>query len=561
MGQQGAIGLLMVANAARDYHDDDLEMLTAIGVQVAPVLQARREQQQTAAALKENESKLRVIFDVIPAGIIQVDETETVTFANQRMAQMLGRTMEELLGSSYRSHVWPEEVEPAREALRQLLEGKIDSMHAERHYRRKDGSGFWGYLSGQRLTGPDLKHPVLVGTVSDLTQLKSAEEKRHKSEQQMLHVQKLESLGVLAGGIAHDFNNILLAILGNASLALHRVSAGSELEQHLQQIEKAAEKAADLARQMLAYSGKGRFVLEALDLNRLVREMGTMLEISISKKAVLRWHLAPELPTIVADATQLRQIVMNLAINASEAIGEASGVISIATGCRNCDRGYLAETWLNDDLPEGPYVFLEVSDTGCGMPAGTVERIFEPFFTTKFTGRGLGMAAILGIVRGHKGAIKVYSEPGNGSTFKVYFPASVLPAEQRETATGDDDWRGEGTILLVDDEETIRSVASEMLREMGFNVLTAVDGKEALQLYQSRKDEIALVLMDLNMPRLNGEEAFHEMRRMNAKVRVILSSGFSEQEVTRKFLGQGLAGFVQKPYTLSTLREAMSRLF
>ncbi|MBI5657006.1 MAG: histidine kinase, partial [Geobacter sp.] len=246
----------------------------------------------------------------------------------------------------------------------------------------------------------------------DVTERKEAEENRHKLEQQMLHVQKLESLGVLAGGIAHDFNNILLSITGNASLALKRVTPGSPAEHHLRQIESAADKAADLARQMLAYSGKGRFVVEPVDLNQLVEEMTSMLEVSISKKAILRYHLTRPLPAIEADPTQIRQIVMNLTINASEAIGEKSGVISVFTGCMECDRKYLAETWLDKDFVEGLYVFLEVADTGCGMDRETIERVFEPFFTTKFTGRGLGMAAILGIVRGHKGAIKVYSEPG-----------------------------------------------------------------------------------------------------------------------------------------------------
>jgi len=558
--QGQTIGLLMVANAPRDYQDDDLHMLSAIGAQVAPVLQARREQQLALTALRENESKLRVIFDVIQAGIIQLDASGAVIFANQRMAEMFGLTMDQLIGSAYLAHISPEQTETARLGMRQVLDGEVESFHSERRYRRGDGSDFWGYISGRMLPGPDGRSPSLVATIADMTELKSAEEKRHKSEQQMLHVQKLESLGVLAGGIAHDFNNILLAIMGNVSLALHRVTPGSPVEPHLQQIELAAEKAADLARQMLAYSGKGRFVLEPLDLNLLVREMTAMLEVSITKKAALRFHLAQSLPSIVADPTQIRQIVMNLAINASEAVGERSGVISIATGSRYCERAYLDDTWLNDDLPEGLYVFIEVADNGCGMDRDTVARIFEPFFTTKFTGRGLGMAAIQGIVRGHKGAIKVYSEPGQGSSFRIYFPASDQSAISSVHAASEDRWRGEGTVLLVDDEETVRMVASDMLSELGFTVLTAVDGRDALQLYRLKRDEITLVLMDLNMPHLNGEEAFHQLRSIDPQVRVVLSSGFSEQEVTRKFLGKGLAGFVQKPYTLAILRDALSRL-
>ncbi|WP_026840242.1 PAS domain S-box protein [Citrifermentans bremense] len=551
--------LLMVANRPGDYTEEDLQMLQGIGAQIAPVLKARLEQQQAVAALRENEGKLQIIFDVIQAGVIQVDPAGAVIYANQHMAEMFGMPMEELIGSDYCSHVAPEQRRLAGTSLRLLLTGELESAHYERHYQRKDGTVFWGYLTGRRLVGPDGKPAELVATITDMTDLKSAEEKRHRSEQQMLHVQKLESLGVLAGGIAHDFNNILLAIMGNTSLALQRVDQGSPLKQHLLQIEKASEKAADLARQMLAYSGKGRFVLEALDLNRVVREMTSMLEVSLSKKAVLRFHLAEELPGIVADPTQIRQIIMNLAINASEAIGEKSGEITIATGSLICDSHYLAENWLDEHLLEGRYVYLEVTDNGCGMSTETVDRIFEPFFTTKFTGRGLGMAAILGIVRGHKGVIKVYSEPGKGSSFKILLPATeaaVLPTAAVNMA---EHWRGAGTVLLVDDEESVRDVASAMLHELGFVVISAADGRQALELYRRHGEGIALVLMDLNMPNLSGEEAFHELRKMDAEVRVILSSGFSEQEVTRKFLGKGLEGFVQKPYTLAALRAVLSQ--
>lgn len=551
--------LLMVANRPSDYTAEDLQMLQGIGAQIAPVLKARLDQQQAVAALRENESKLQIIFDVIQAGVIQVDAARTVIYANQHMAEMFGMPMRELIGSDYCSHVSPEQRRVAETSFAMLLTGELESAHYERHYQRKDGSVFWGYLTGRRLVSCDGKPAELVATITDMTDLKSAEEKRHRSEQQMLHVQKLESLGVLAGGIAHDFNNILLAIMGNTSLALQRVDQGSPLEQHLLQIEKASEKAADLARQMLAYSGKGRFVLEALDLNRLVREMTSMLEVSLSKKAVLRFHLAEELPGIVADPTQIRQIIMNLAINASEAIGEKSGEIAIATGTLLCDSHYLADTWLDEHLPEGRYVYLEVTDNGCGMNKETVDRIFEPFFTTKFTGRGLGMAAILGIVRGHKGVIKIYSEPGRGSSFKILLPATesaVLPPAAVNMAEG---WRGAGTVLLVDDEDSVRDVASAMLHELGFEVISAADGREALELYRRHGEGIALVLMDLNMPNLSGEEAFHELRKMDAEAKVILSSGFSEQEVTRKFLGKGLEGFIQKPYTLAALRAVMSQ--
>ena len=262
----------------------------------------------------------------------------------------------------------------------------------------------------------------MFGTIQDITERKVAEAERQRLEQQILHTQKLESLGVLAGGIAHDFNNILMAVIGHAGLARLRLPPESPVVENLRQIEQAASRAADLAKQMLAYSGKGKFVVEPVDLNRLAEEMEHMLRVSVSKKAILRFNFARPLPAVDADATQLRQVIMNLVINASEAIGERSGVIAVSTGCMNCTREYLQELWLDEQLPEGLYVTLEIADTGCGMDRETLARIFDPFFTTKFTGRGLGMAAVLGIVRGHRGAIKVYSEPGGARPSRSSFP-------------------------------------------------------------------------------------------------------------------------------------------
>lgn len=393
----------------------------------------------------------------------------------------------------------------------------------------------------------------------DISEEKRLSAEKQRIEDQLLHAQKLESMGVLAGGIAHDFNNILTAIIGNADLALMRLNPESPVLENLHRIEKAAGRASELAKQMLAYSGKGRFVIESIDLNRLVEEMLHMLEVSISKKAILRLNLHKPLPTVDADATQLRQIIMNLVINASEAIGDKSGVIAITSGCMECDRNYLKDVWLDENLLDGLYVFLEIADTGCGMDKETMAKIFDPFFTTKFTGRGLGMAAVLGIVRGHKGAIKVYSEPGKGSSFKILLPAGSRPEEIFTSNNGNRQWKGSGTVLLVDDEETIRALGSEMLRELGFQVLTAEDGKHALEVFRQHED-IACVILDLTMPRMDGEQTFRELRRIRPEIKVIMSSGYNEQEVTQKFVGKGLAGFIQKPYTLAMIQEVMSTM-
>ena len=378
-------------------------------------------------------------------------------------------------------------------------------------------------------------------------------------EKQLLHAQKLESLGVLAGGIAHDFNNILTAIIGNADLALMRINKASPAVENLHRIEQSAARAADLAKQMLAYSGKGKFVVENLDLNVLLEEMLHMLDVSISKKAILRLNPYTPLPLVEADATQMRQIIMNLVINASEAIGDKSGVIAITTGCMDCDRGYLKNVWLDENIHEGLYVYLEITDTGCGMDKETLSRIFDPFFTTKFTGRGLGMAAVLGIVRGHKGAIKVYSEPNKGTSFKILLPASGKPAELFNHDNLLDNWQGSGTVLLVDDEETVRGIGAEMLKELGFSTITANDGREAVEIFKATPD-ITLVILDLTMPHLDGEQCFRELRQLKPDIKVIMSSGYNEQEITQRFVGKGLAGFIQKPYKLSILKLEIQKV-
>jgi CheY-like chemotaxis protein len=290
-----------------------------------------------------------------------------------------------------------------------------------------------------------------------------------------------------------------------------------------------------------------------------------MLEVSISKKAQLRIRYAAELPRVEADPSQLRQLVMNLLVNASDALGDQSGVVSISTSVRRCDRAELSKMWLDEKLPEGRYVCLEVEDQGSGMDAETLGRIFDPFFTTKFTGRGLGLAVVLGIVRGHQGAIRVRRTPGQGTSFQVLLPvlekpvSSTMPERQLPEV-----WTGVGRVLLVDDEEMVRSVGELMLTRLGFPVVTAPDGHAAVELVRENladpaADRFVCVLLDLTMPRMDGEETCRALARLRPDLPVVLSSGYSEQEVLRRFEGLRLAGFAQKPYVLQTLRETMRR--
>ena len=329
---------------------------------------------------------------------------------------------------------------------------------------------------------------------------------------------------------------------------------------YLDQIEKASMRAADLTRQMLAYAGKGKVAIGRVDLNRLVHEMTELLSVSLSKKALIRYDLAPELPEIMADPTQMQQVVMNLVTNASEAIPEGvNGVITLRTGELMVEKTYITVTSLPVGLNPGRYVTLEVSDTGCGMTPEVIARIFDPFFTTKFTGRGLGLSALLGIVRSHGGGLKVYSEPGKGTSMKVFLPSADPVGAEGGTSAGPPPWRPGGTLLVVDDETDARAVARAMGTHLGFHVVEASDGEEAVAIFQRRKGEFALVLMDLTMPRMDGREAFLRMREIDPSVPVVLTSGFSENDAVSDFAGRGLAGFLPKPYQRSQF-ETILRL-
>jgi PAS domain S-box-containing protein len=390
----------------------------------------------------------------------------------------------------------------------------------------------------------------IYGLIQDLTELKHTEEERRKLEQRVLHAQKLESLGVLAGGIAHDFNNLLTSILGNTDLALADLPPNNPIGVYLADIEVVSRRAADLCRQMLAYSGRGRFVVQPVALNQLVEEVTHHLSASADKSVVIRCNLHDNLPAVMADASQLRQVIVNLVTNSSEAIGDGAGVVTLTTGTLVCDEAYF-RTVVRDSAEHAPghYVFLEVADTGCGMTQANLDRIFDPFFTTKFTGRGLGLAAVMGIVRGHQGALKIQSETGKGTVLRVLFPAYHQAVQAPNVAPPTlSRWMGHGFVLLVEDEQTILNLGRQLLTRVGFEVITATNGRDAIEQFVHRKDDIRLVVLDLTMPQLDGEACFRQLRSIDPHVKVILTSGYDEQDVVGRFEGMGLAGFVQKPY-------------
>jgi len=388
----------------------------------------------------------------------------------------------------------------------------------------------------------------IVGIANDITARQRAEDERVELEARLQHAQKLESLGILAGGIAHDFNNLLTTVLGNAGLALDETDAASPVREHLEEIVRASRHAADLCRQMLAYSGKGTFTVRPLDLSEVVAEMADMLAISISKKVRLDYDFGENLPPVEGDATQIQQIVLNLITNASEAIGDRTGEIHVRTGVGDYSAAELKAGLSGPDPSPGTYVWLEVEDTGEGIDERTRSKMFDPFFTTKFTGRGLGLSTVLGIARGHDGAIAIETEVGRGTRFRVLFPAGHGQPARTRPAPLLEPGVARGTVLLVDDEPPVRKVARRMLEKLGYDVLTAGDGKEGLELFRAHRDEIACVLLDMTMPEMSGDEVFRAMRALDPDVRVLLASGYDEAEATRRIDPAIQYGFLRKPY-------------
>ncbi|GLH74430.1 hypothetical protein GETHLI_29320 [Geothrix limicola] len=382
------------------------------------------------------------------------------------------------------------------------------------------------------------------------------EEERRRDEA-LRHTQKLESLGLLAGGIAHDFNNLLSAILGNLGLAVMETPEDSAAARHLQNIDRAVTRAADLTRQMLAYAGKGKRLVKRVDLNASVEDLARLLEASISKKIQLVLTLRPGLPGLLADPSQIEQLIMNLVINAADAIGEAEGTIQLETGLQTLDEGELAELFPGQTMEPGTFLTLDVSDDGSGIPPEILNRIFDPFFTTKTRGRGLGLSTMHGILRAQGGGIHICTEPGRGTTFRVFLPELAEGSAVHETRAEARPWRGHGTVLVVDDDDVVRATVRAQVESMGFQTLEARDGLEALNAYAGHAGHVDLVIMDFTMPHLDGREALEGIRAMDPQALVILCSGYEEDAAPQEGAVETPSTFLQKPFRMEDLRRAV----
>jgi|GEM_PF-3979811 len=548
----GVIGVMVVQNYdfSGTFTERDLDLFSMVSESVATAI----ESFQARKVLQERETLYRTVTEALAEGLMVNGSDFRIAHLNPEANAIMGNRKGEKLQNL------------VREKDIGFLDNMLTELEKEQSFRfelamkvhdetyREMGvslSPIWeetGILKGS------------VVLIRDLTNSKAAEIERLKLEQQVQHTQKLESLGILAGGIAHDFNNLLSGILGSAELAARIIPDEAEALTLIEEIIIGAKRAAGLSRQMLAYAGRGSFVKAPLKLNQLIREMGELLRASVSHKISLKLELGEGLPEVMADPDQIGQVIMNLITNASEAIGENnSGTVAVRTRVMNCDSSFLAETFLQNDLPEGEYLLIEVEDTGSGMNSETLSRIFDPFFTTKFDGRGLGLAAVLGIVRGHHGGLKIKTESGSGTIFTVILP--VLPELDRrhhhKANTRQHIIQGQ-TILVVDDETSVRNVIGNMLEVSGNNALLAADGDSGMDILKSRLDDIDCILLDLTMPGKDGIETLVEIRKLTESMPVVFSSGYPEETIRSKLNGLKITGFVQKPLSMNALFEAIA---
>jgi len=513
------------------------------------------------AELQAAKDELQSTLDNMIDTYYRIHADGTVKWASASVLSLLGYQPSEIAGIHFRDlYVDGQSFSQLAEALQQhggaVINQKIQLKH-------KSGHAIWVSISAHLLVDEQGGAGGLEGVVRDITRQVLAEEQRQAMEEKMVHVQRLESLGVLAGGIAHDFNNILASIMGNAELAELNSGDGLPVQKELHNILTGSVRAADLCKQMLAYSGQGAFLKSDVNMSALVDEALQLIDISIPKNISLTLALSNVLPLVHADKTQMHQIIMNLVSNAAESIGdEKQGRISIITSLIQAGSKELASRYIEEERQPGSYVLLEVMDNGCGMDEATMDKIFDPFFTTKFTGRGLGMSALLGIVRSHGGAIQLDSKPGQGADFRILLPLShgageAIVEHSIEPVLKHDVVR---TVLVIDDEMTVRAVVERLLDKLGCKVMLAGDGERGVELCQQYRQEIDVVLLDLTMPGMGGIEAMHALRKLDASLPVFICSGYSHEGVVGKFGNMQPSGFLQKPFSLKALSDMLNSI-
>ncbi|PTY08335.1 hypothetical protein DB347_01760 [Opitutaceae bacterium EW11] len=503
--------------------------------------------------------RLQQIIETTTDFVITADVDQRILHANQSFLRLLGFSQASDLQGRSLKDVFPE---AAMAKLRQeIIPIALAAGACEGELSLRDSAGWEVPVSQVTLAHRDdaSKSAALSFVMRDISRQKEAEARNIENERRILQVQKSESLGVLAGGIAHDFNNLLTAMLGYANLSRLELPTGSPVHEWLHQIEIAAERAAELCRQMLAYAGRAPLHFAEVNISALIEETQQLLSVSMGKKIQVQLQLDHSLPAVLAAESEMQQVIMNLALNASEAIGDKEGKILIRTSHHHFTHEQLASQFDAPSLGSGMYVLIEVHDSGCGIPPEMLPRIFEPFFTTKFTGHGLGLAAVMGIVKSHHGVIHVISHPGKGTCFRLLFPAlhgsrAPMPKPLKAPAK----LAGSGKILVVDDEPGVRGIAGSLLLSFGFTPIFACDGLEGVTVFGAEAANLRCVLLDLTMPRMDGEEAFTEMHRTHPEVPILLMSGYSEKLASERFAKEKPAGFLPKPFDRATLEATLA---
>jgi PAS domain S-box-containing protein len=511
------------------------------------------ERKQAEEALRQSEEKYRSILESIQDGYFENDLAGNYIFVNDVTCKRLGYTKDELIGKNYRQFAREEDVRKLYRLYSELHRTGQPIEPFEAEYIRKDGAIAVAELSVSLMKDPSGKPVGFRGTSRDITERKKAEEEKVFLQEQLRQSQKMEAIGQLAGGVAHDFNNLLTVIKGYSQLSLLDLKEDSPLWGNIQEIEKATQRATDLTRQLLAFSRRQILDLKVLDLNVLLKDLEKMLRRIIGEDIELVTLLSQDLGKVRVDPSQIEQVIFNLAVNARDAM-PSGGRLAIETANVELDEEYARA---HVSVAPGRYVRLSVSDTGVGMTQEVKERVFEPFFTTKEKGKGtgLGLSMVYGIVKQSGGNIWVYSEPGRGTTFRIYFPRTQEEADTLHEREETDFFpRGSETILLVEDDALVRDLAGRLLEQQGYTVLKAADGQEALLVAKAHVGEtIHLLLADIVMPQMGGKELADWLKISRPNVKVLYTSGYADNAIVHHGVLDPGTNFLQKPFSLKTL--------
>jgi len=519
------------------------------------------------------ESELRKMWDRLDIatrngviGLWDFDLKSNVLILNKSMSELLGykSSIIEDPGRNWFSRIHKEDLENINIATKMHLKGEKEFYMSEYRFSLPDGTYRWMLSRGKISEWDRDNKPIRIsGSITDITDQKETEANKLKIEKKMQQAQKLESLGILAGGIAHDFNNILQGILGNTDLLIKSLPKKSQFIEELMEIKKSTLRATELTTQMLAYTGRGTFVFKPLNINKMLNDMKSLISVSVSKKAEITYNADDNIPDFSGDITQIRQIIMNIVSNSSDSLADKPGKIKIITGYKDLTKQELEALKPDFNIPEGQYVFITISDNGNGIPETNLNKIFDPFFSTKFAGRGLGLAAVQGIIKSHGGALEVISSEERGTDFTIYFPVKETVSMKKNSdgplnAKFKYENQTEKTILIVDDEKHILDLAVKILNLSGYKTLTAANGKEGISVFKENKNKVSSIIMDMTMPDLDGDEAIAEILKISPDVPIIVSSGYSEVDINKKFKDLEGMIFLHKPYLVDDLINAVT---